>query len=526
MSKRHAESMDLDNIDDLIDNIVKEHAGKKKKTESVEPEEHLIKKEPTPQEKGISLSTVLGLEHAVSNMQTAIRKIVKEAPEELQLKSFINAVKTAATPTPQQSETLVALSRNSNVELAAKLKSIYNQGKLTLFDQLTSYASGENILTPHEPLALPSTIRQDCANGDASKTSFPPPLPPIDDPTLEARVFTHKSCANQSYLSQSELSSSHNERLEFLGDSVMNTVVTLIVYERLVNVPEGEMSQARSALVNNNRLTDWALMYKFDQKLRTLVSDEAFKKGNMKMYADVFEAYIGALFVEGKMQQIQKWLGALAQPVLDQIDNKSKADAPLNKSAKADLYSLIGCAASSPKYITKDLGDGLAKPYVVAVEMEGEELGRGAGPNIRDAGLRAAMNALSNQPAIDKFSLKRRQIPREISSFKSSPTPASQPAPPTRLAIAVSHTARLPLIAPTVAVIDLESKGRLYATLSRKKIFPEYRLDKLVDGFRATLSIGGVDFVVSEESNKKKASQRAAMYLLENPGVLADSGVL
>ncbi len=111
----------------------------------------------------------------------------------------------------------------------------------------------------------------------------------FNDPKLLKRALTHRS-----------FSSEHNERLEFLGDSVLNMSISHLLYERLRDVPEGDLSRIRANLVKQDTLHQIALRF----NLSSLISlgEGELKSGGSKrasILADALEALIGAVLLDG-----------------------------------------------------------------------------------------------------------------------------------------------------------------------------------------------------------------------------------
>ncbi|ODV98579.1 hypothetical protein PACTADRAFT_25463, partial [Pachysolen tannophilus NRRL Y-2460] len=383
---------------------------------------------------------ILGIEYAITTLQNSILKIIHDTPDYDQLIKFIKHIDM---DDPFKKEIFIALSRNQKIKLASKLKSMYNNGSSAnlkkMFDDILDFKdkSIEDDLFENDSIGVYNTpiTTNDSDEGCSTKDSdgderhdhvgnsnYPPPLPKVSNPVLLSRVFMHKSVVNdKKYLSDKELVNSNYERLEFLGDSVLNNLITLIIYDYFPEFNEGELSKVRIELINNQTLTTWSKLYGFDKELRKNISDNAFYKGKMKIFADVFEAYVGALTLEKKenMEAIKNWLKLLSLPILDKFEEKnSTSTSTLNKNAKSELYSLVGCAAMPPKYDVVKTGDGSDQSFVVACSIKGEEIGRGRGNNIKEAGLRAAMDALSNKPKVEKYSMIRRQMPRSISVLR------------------------------------------------------------------------------------------------------------
>lgn len=519
----------------------------------------------------IKLTDVLGMEHAVTTLKNSVQKIIEQAPDYDELVKFMESVDMQSVDMEDtvKKEIFIALSRTNNVKLASKLKSFYEDGKLSAFDFILKFSEDESTELLNSNITLTSGSNLDIlskrSKAQYHEKPYPPPLPQIKNPVILSRVFMHKSVVNDKrYLSNRQMLMSHNERLEFLGDSILNNLVTLIIFERFPDYNEGELSKLRIECVNNSILTNWSKLYDFDKELRRNISDSTFGTGKMKIYADVFEAYIGGLVTDNmSMQEIRLWLLELVEPVLNSYQSKvaSQHEIPLNKNAKLELYSLIGCAAMPPRYETVQSGDGTVMPFIVSCLIKDDELGRGEGQNIKEAGLKLAMLALENKPLIEKYSMIRRKMPRSISVTRGSEEPVAEintntdtnlnsnsnsnsesleeralaklesllslpPLPTTKFTVDES---KLPLHSPQSHeyAIDNTSKGTLYSVLGKQHLRPEYDTQKLRDGnVKVILSINNIPFVSSVHRSGKLAGQQAAQYLLENLSVLRDFGVL
>lgn len=255
-----------------------------------------------------------------------------------------------------------------------------------------------------------------------TRKSWPPPLPSINDAKLLNQVFTHKSAANdQIHLSQSERLYIHNERLEFLGDSILNFTVSEIVYCHFPDASEGDLSVIRSSLICNDTLWEWATVYGLDKRLETSFNvTSEFKGKRSKIIADVLEAYIGGLYLDSPngLSLAQNWIAAMVEPVIDSLKKEREEVEPLDLDAKNLLYVRIGSAMCTPEYVTIIEGTSVT-PFTVECRVGEEVIGIGKGPNIKAAGTRAAMMALKNRKVIEKYSELRRNTPRHITRNSS-----------------------------------------------------------------------------------------------------------
>ncbi|AGO10967.1 AaceriAFR538Cp [[Ashbya] aceris (nom. inval.)] len=410
-------------------------------------------------------STILQLEHAVSTLGDSLNRVIRLSPDFL---TYLTALNGQDTPV----EIMPSFARYQ-LKCAAELKTLHMLGKLPLLEELRQYSSNftagdpkpvfsilseddltnlasEDDLTnlastehstrdcdmDDEDRYIPAAVEEetDAERGKGTKeTKWPPPIPEIKDPAIRARVFTHRSLTNDKlYLDEAQMINSHNERLEFLGDSILNTTMTMIIYNKFPGFNEGRLSQLRTKLINNDRLKAWSFLYELPSKLRTNIemfngTTHDVANGKLKLYADVFEAYIGGLVEEdGKknLPRIRKWLAKLAEPVIQEeiendvvLENTDEVDV----NAKKTLYSLIGYAALNLHYypIHRPTNN---EPYAI-VECrvkDGLTLGTGRGKNVKIAGMRAAQEVLKNKKLLDYYAAERAAIPRASSVVKDN----------------------------------------------------------------------------------------------------------
>lgn len=258
-----------------------------------------------------------------------------------------------------------------------------------------------------------------------TKKSWPPSLPEINDESLLQQVFTHRSAVSDaSLVNTTNILNTHNERLEFKGDSVLDFIVCQMLFDAFPNDTEGSLSIKKAALVCNDTLFDFSVIYKLYSKLK-ISSDlhnkvyesptsnvpDAFHKN--KAVADVFEAYIGGLALDRGLIVVQNWLVDLYAPMIQEMQQGSTVD-EVDKNAKNELYRKVGSAIHPITYITvKD-----SPPFEVKCLIAGEEVSRGVDRSVKLAGLRAAKAALNQPKLIEKFAAIRREVPKTAPSTK------------------------------------------------------------------------------------------------------------
>lgn len=203
----------------------------------------------------------------------------------------------------------------------------------------------------------------------------------FQDPKLLARALTHRS-----------FSSEHNERLEFLGDSVLNLAVSTLLYDQLRTQQEGDLSKVRASLVKQEPLHQLALELGLPGVLR-LGEGEAKTGGHKRpsILADALEAVIGAVYLDGGYAAAE----ALVRRLLRDVELKPALVAAA-KDSKTELQELLqGRKMKLPVY--RVVGTvGAAHKQTFDVECEVAELGlveRGIGAS-RRAGEQAAAAAM------------------------------------------------------------------------------------------------------------------------------------
>lgn len=209
----------------------------------------------------------------------------------------------------------------------------------------------------------------------------------FSDPGLLQRAVTHRS-----------FSSDHNERLEFLGDSVLNLAVAALLYERLAALPEGDLSRVRANLVKQDTLHHLAVGLRVAEVLR-LGEGESKSGGQQRpsILADAVEALIGAVYLDAGYPAAQ----ALVKRLFDGVEINPQMQAA-SKDAKTALQEwLQGRKMKLPQYrVVATVG--AAHRQTFDVECDIPELGlteRGIGGSRRAAEQAAAAAMLATLKA-------------------------------------------------------------------------------------------------------------------------------
>ncbi|MFQ5441746.1 MAG: ribonuclease III [Thermodesulfobacteriota bacterium] len=212
--------------------------------------------------------------------------------------------------------------------------------------------------------------------------------PPLKDRALLKRVFTHSSFLNEPGGGGLE----SNERLEFLGDAVLGAAAAHMLYLKFPDVSEGELTRLRARLVNRRALAGLSRELGLD-RLLLLGKGEARAGGaeNARNLAGVFEALLGAIYLEAGFKKTMAYTAALFSPLMDGVKK-----GPGWFDYKPELQELTQrFFKTHPRYsVTKDSGRPHAKTFEVEVRVGSRVLARGTGTRIKDAEQAAAKKAL------------------------------------------------------------------------------------------------------------------------------------
>jgi ribonuclease-3 len=209
-------------------------------------------------------------------------------------------------------------------------------------------------------------------------TAWPPPLPSIKNPSLLEQAFTHRSFISGELAGGAGTENQHYERLEFLGDSYLQSITSQILFSRFPECREGALSEMRQQLVANKPLAYYAHLYNMQLYLRggkgqIIISDPDH---SMKIIADCFEAYIGAIVVDNNPNDIgikivEKWLSELFEPRIKEMETQRKGIAPVDKMAKNNLNKLAGGNQCKLEYRWTDGKGGNRGGYWITVFLNG-----------------------------------------------------------------------------------------------------------------------------------------------------------
>ena len=217
---------------------------------------------------------------------------------------------------------------------------------------------------------------------------------PVQNMALYEEALTHTSYAHEVG------SRRHNERLEFLGDAVLELVISEYLFKSFPGYPEGKLTQMRHNVVNEKSLASLALQLNLGGYIR-LGKGETISGGAEKpsLLADALEALIGALFIDGVYEQTSFQVIALFEHMLEAIGKGLFPVADFKTMLQEKCQLITG---KTPTYtITGEMGLQHDKTFEAEVELNGTAIGQGCGKSKKEAE-QAAAKAAWEQMTQDK----------------------------------------------------------------------------------------------------------------------------
>jgi ribonuclease-3 len=220
------------------------------------------------------------------------------------------------------------------------------------------------------------------------------------NPRLLEEALTHPSIGHETQRHQF-----NNQRLEFLGDAILQLVITEYLYHHFSTEAEGQLTKLRSRLVSRDTLRIRAAA--LDLGLYLMIGRGEEASGGRKRastLADAYEALIGAIYLDGDFDAAKQFVLNQAQPDLELI-----TEMPVDINPKGELQELLqSISPVSPVYeLVSESGPEHDKTFVVKCVWDGVVLGEGSGRSKKQAETGAAIKALKRR-AWEKRATKRR----------------------------------------------------------------------------------------------------------------------
>jgi ribonuclease-3 len=203
----------------------------------------------------------------------------------------------------------------------------------------------------------------------------------FNDKNLLMQALTHRSLS-----SSSDKGNVSNERLEFLGDSVLSFIVAEYLYKKYPDASEGELSRMKSSLVSGKVLHKWAAKISIGKYIQMSLGEELAGGRNKKsILINAYEALLGAIFLDQGIEKVKNIIHEnLSQEKIEDTDYKSRLQEFFQKNYK-----------SLPVYnVVKEIGPDHDKIFVIEIRFNNETIGVGSGKSKKEAEHAAAKNAL------------------------------------------------------------------------------------------------------------------------------------
>ena len=207
------------------------------------------------------------------------------------------------------------------------------------------------------------------------------------DGDLREMALTHRSYAFEQDLDAT------NERLEFLGDSVLGLVVTDMAFEAFPRMSEGELAKLRAAIVNAQALAEVARSLDLGELVRLGKGEEqSGGRDKASILADALEAVFGAVYLDAGLERASDLIERLFRPLMDAyVRGEGDRDYKtiLQELASRQLHAM-------PEYRLEDRGPDHEKEFTATVYLNGQPMGSGVGRSKKEAEQRAAREAFDH----------------------------------------------------------------------------------------------------------------------------------
>ncbi|MFZ5437553.1 MAG: ribonuclease III [Patescibacteria group bacterium] len=215
-------------------------------------------------------------------------------------------------------------------------------------------------------------------------------LPEFNNQQLLITALSHRSSLNE--VNSGTTATESYERLEFLGDAVLELVTTEFLFEQFPDEPEGVLTSYRSSLVKTTTLAQVARELKLGEKMFMSKGEEATGgRENDGLLADVFEAVIGALYLDQGFKAVKQFLAEQLFPKFAEIKSKR-----LYRDSKSLLQEVVQAKGlPTPVYdVIAEQGPDHDKTFTVEVKVNNQVVGKGTGKSKQLAQQEAASQAL------------------------------------------------------------------------------------------------------------------------------------
>lgn len=518
----------------------------------------------------------------ISQLQATLNHVLNKAPSIEEYKEISTYLEEAGN---RDSKSIVDKTRNflmtSQLKVAVRMKFLYEQGMLPFLlalsqinfkslkaDKFVGYLID---YTPPKDIGttLSKALKQRISSHKKVDVStYPPTLPPIGNEHLLRVVLTDKSfrqpCDFLELVDAADFSRSHNAKLGLRGRCLLELLLTELLDSNVPSIHEDDLYYLRSKLLSPLVLTKLALGYNLTDSFQHHCSNEISAKDKMRILSNVFLAYVGGLAADGySIEEIKLWVRNLFDPIFQDIGALYQPLKPFSKIALIELGFLFKQVTSlyavSPEHTEINFESLETNPFVVKLVIDGQTLGIGtSSSSVEEAKEKAATEALMSKEKVDELlktlikSYRSRssnalssqssdddddapyspsyddyEPPESSTNSTSELTIPNKPQPygipPPLLADPAHNLAFNPI---DNGPVDTNAKNHLYAILGSNHLTPTYQYNKVGNEFHVTISVNLIVIGSSHDTNKKIASQKAAMNALANTSIWTQLGIL
>lgn len=211
----------------------------------------------------------------------------------------------------------------------------------------------------------------------------------FNDQDLLKRAFTHRSYLNEN----NRPGLQHNERLEFLGDAVLELASTHYLFERYPDKSEGDLTSIRAAVVNTQSLANASQDLGLNEFLLLSKGEKYDDKSKARSHilANTFEALLGAIYLDQGYEVVERFINDALHGVVDDIV-KSKSYRDSKSLVQEKAQEVLGI---TPAYkVMEEIGPDHAKEFVIGIFFDDKQVASGKGSSKQEAEQNAARNAL------------------------------------------------------------------------------------------------------------------------------------
>ncbi len=214
--------------------------------------------------------------------------------------------------------------------------------------------------------------------------------------SFRSKDLLQQALVHRSYLNENPaFRLSHNERLEYLGDAVLELIVSEELYKRFPEKPEGDLTSYRAALVNSRALAEVAVELEINNFL-LLSRGEAKDLGRARQFimANAFEAIIGAIYLDQGYDRARTFIDRVLFPRIDEVVKKKLYRDPKSLFQEIAQEHL----GITPTYeVVKEWGPDHNKHFIIGVYLDKDLVAEGEGPSKQQAQEEAARSALQKK---------------------------------------------------------------------------------------------------------------------------------